>query len=49
LAKARQVSCNKCFDINCVGIAIRRFAERLEKDSALLSKLSHVQKALELR
>ena len=34
---------------NAVGIAIRRFAERLEKDSALLSKLSLVQKALELR
>jgi hypothetical protein len=34
---------------NAVGIAVRRFAERLEKDSALLSKLSLVQKALELR
>ena len=33
---------------NAVGIAIRRFAERLEKDHALLSKLSLVQKALEL-
>ena len=34
---------------NAVGIAIRRFAERLEKDSTLLSKLSLVQKALEFR
>jgi putative transposase len=34
---------------NAVGIAIRRFAERLENDHALLSRVSLVQKALELR
>jgi chromosomal replication initiation ATPase DnaA len=34
---------------NAVGIASRRFAERLENDHALLSRVSLVQKALELR
>jgi serine/threonine protein kinase len=34
---------------HAVGIAIRRFAERLENDHALLSRVSPVQKALELR
>jgi hypothetical protein len=32
-----------------VGIAIRRFAERLEKDRAVRRKVSLVQEALELR
>ena len=34
---------------NAVGTVIRRFAESLENDNALLRKLSLVQKALELR